>query len=385
MLRHFCRGALCLLIFPGSTAAEVPGPARESLVFARDEVEGRGYRIPAVVRTKKGRLLAFCEQRVGLHDHARNDIVMKVSDDDGKTWGKLQVLADDGGDSLNDPRAVVLGDGRILLLYERYPEGYHTIKSGHTEMAELGYGGPHNVRSYITQSDDEGRTWSKRREITREIRGQDVISVGSPGIGIQLTRGAHKGRVIFACYETIPSGGDKRIWCTRAMFSDDGGDSWNLGARIDEAGLGGFGNEAQVAELGDGSLLFSARNQGGTIRKHAVSKDGGATWSPYRLAGDLVTPACMASVIRYSWPGDGGSGLLLHSLPSGKGRSNGMIFSSADDGASWAPVARVQPQGFAYSCLVPLEDGAVGCLYEGAGYKEIRFAVLPAKVFAPRR
>lgn len=373
---------LLAAMFVVPVAAELPSPSRESLVFARGEVEGHGYRIPAIVKTKSGRVLAFCEQRVGLHDHAENDMVMKASDDGGKTWGPLQVIAEEGGDSLNDPRAVVLESGRVLFLYKHYPKGYHARAGGHMKMAELGYGGPRNVRSWIMHSDDEGKTWSKPREITKSIRRKDAISVGSPGIGIQLQRGKHEGRVVLACYETIPTGGGNREWTTCAVFSDDGGESWTLGARIHEAGLGGFGNEAQVVELADGSVLFSARNQGGKIRKLAVSRDGGRTFSPYRLAEELVTPACMASVIRFSGPADGDPGVLLHSLPFGKGRSNGVIFSSRDDGKSWEPVAAVQPKGFAYSCLVKLQNGDVGCLYEGAGYKEIRFAVVEAAVFS---
>ena len=134
-----------------------------------------------------------------------------------------------------------------------------------------------------------------------------------------------------------------------------------------------------LVELADGGVLFSARNQGGSKRKLAVSGDGGKTWSAYRLADDLVTPACMASVIRYSWPEKGKPGLLLHSLPHGKGRSNGQLFASRDEGKTWKPVAAIQPKGFAYSCLVVMKNGDVGCLYEGAGYKEIRYAVVPAE------
>ena len=73
--------------------------------------------------------------------------------------------------------------------------------------------------------------------------------------------------------------------------------------------------------------------------------------------------------------------MLLHSIPVGDKRSQGTIFCSLDDGKSWDAVAKVQTGGFAYSCLVKLPDGEVGCLYEGAGYKEIRFAVIGRRAF----
>lgn len=45
-----------------------------------------GYRIPSLLVTKRGSILAFSERRLGLHDHAQNDIVLKRSTDNGKTW-----------------------------------------------------------------------------------------------------------------------------------------------------------------------------------------------------------------------------------------------------------------------------------------------------------
>ena len=55
-----------------------------SVVFRKGEYYG--YRIPSVVVSKKGTVLAFCERRVGLHDHAQNDMVLKRSSDGGRTW-----------------------------------------------------------------------------------------------------------------------------------------------------------------------------------------------------------------------------------------------------------------------------------------------------------
>ena len=70
--------------------------------------EEYGYRIPVLSISQKGTLLAFCERRVGLHDHAQNDIVLRRSLNGGKSWQPLQVLAEEGGDSLNDPCVVAI-------------------------------------------------------------------------------------------------------------------------------------------------------------------------------------------------------------------------------------------------------------------------------------
>ncbi len=348
-------------------------------VFELAEANGSqtGYRIPALAVSKKGTLLAFCEQRVGLRDHAENDIVLRRSLDGGQTWLAMQVVAEEGGDSLNDPCVVVLESGRILLRYTRFPKGVHANKSKQTEIAEPGYGGPKNVRIYLTHSDDEGESWSSPRDVTRVMRREEAISLGSPGVGLVLTQGPHKGRILFPNYEVYHLGGGKRKSANSILYSDDGGESWHLTATIAEAESDGFGDEAQLAELSDGGVLLTARDEpGGKFRKLSVSRDGGETWSPHRIATDLMTPPCMSSVLRYSWPSEGKPGVLLHTLPHRKDdrRENGTILVSRDEGATWTAARVIAPGDFAYSCLARLPNGDIGCLYETDDYHRIVFA-----------
>ncbi|TWU13983.1 Sialidase precursor [Symmachiella macrocystis] len=340
-----------------------------------------GFRIPALARTNSGTLLAFAERRLGLHDHAENDIVLRRSLDGGRSWQPLQIVAEAGGDSLNDPCVVVLDSGRILLRYTHFPKGVHARTTKHTVIAEPGYGGPKNVSLFLTHSDDDGATWSKPRNVTRDMRRKTAISVGSPGAALQLTRGPHQGRIVFPNYEVYHLGGDKRKSANSVSYSDDGGASWKLSGTIAEPGPKGFGNEAQLAELAGGGILLSARDQeGGTVRKLSVSSDGGATWSPHRLATDLLTPQCMSSVMRYTWPNDQQTGVLLHTLPHTKDkRANGTIMISRDEGQSWKPARVIVPAGFEYSCLIRFPDGDIGCLYETDHCRSIDFQRLKAK------
>ncbi|MDB4491786.1 glycoside hydrolase [bacterium] len=349
------------------------------VVYSFDQASNTGYRIPSVIRMKNSRLLAFCERREGFHDHVKNDIVLRSSDDEGMTWNTLQVLAEEGDDSLNDPCAVVLDDGRVLLHYKRYPRGYHARKSTHTEMADAGYEGSRTCRSCQMESTDEGRTWTTPHEITRQIRRPEMVACGSPGISIQLQRGKHKGRIVFPLYQTLPLGDDQRTWKTCAVYSDDGGKTWVRGESIDEGGTSGVSNEAQLVELSDGSIMISARNQGGLQRKLAVSRDGGAHFESYRVAGELTTPTCMASVLLYE------PDLLLHTIPYGTERADGRLFSSSDDGKSWQDILTIEPGEFAYSGLVNLDHGDVGCLYETRrdGRFEIHFKRIPKHLITP--
>jgi len=363
--------------FAAAPSAEEARPVQALENMTVSDVFGRGedgypqVRIPSVVVTPKGTVLAFAEARQA-GDHSENDIVLKRSLDGGATWQPLQLIAEMGGDSLNDPCAVALREaGRVLLMYQRYPKGYHTRKMAHTEAAELGYGGPRNTQTFLTRSQDEGATWSDPEDITRSIRRPDAISVGSPGVGIELKNG----RILFPLYEVMPPGEDHRQWHNCAAISDDGGVTWRPGARVPEGSLEGDANECQLEELSDGTVIMDARQTSGNFRKGARSRDAGETWEPMYLVPDLVAPPCMGSILRVAAPGKGGD-LLLASLPNTlKKRENGTLFLSRDGGQTWPEKRTLYRGGFAYSCLTQVAEGRVGCLFERDGYAHITFAV----------
>jgi len=229
---------------------------KRTVVYSYNKVTGDkyGYRIPALVTAKNGTLLAFAERRIDLSDHAQNDIVLRRSKDNGQTWGKIIVVAEDGKNLLNDPCVVVFESGKILLMYQRFPYGYHARNSGWIKMAHKGYDGPYNTKSLLKYSDDDGIFWSDPLDITHQIRDTDAISVGSPGRGIQLSSESFKGRIIFPLYETIPDGKGGRTWRNRVAYSDDKGITWKLSERIPRDGMKGYGNEAQVVEISDGTI-----------------------------------------------------------------------------------------------------------------------------------
>jgi len=296
-------------------------------------------------------VLAFAERRVGFHDHAQNDIVLKRSSDNGKKWSEIKVIAEMGKNSLNDPCAVMLESGRILLMYQMFPYGIHARNDGWIQMADNGYDGPRNTKTFMIHSDNEGETWSEPRDITKIIRPNNRISVGSPGIGIQLTRGKFKGRIILPLYFARRLNENDRDWTNAVAWSDDEGLSWHISNDIPEAGHTGKGNEAQVVELTNGSILFIARNQGGLFRKYSVSRDGGQTWENMRVHYDLPGVACQGSVLRYSF-GKGEDNLMVHSNPASRyRRTKGTVRFSYDDGQSWMIAREIAPSEFFYLLL----------------------------------
>jgi len=332
------------------------------------------YRIPALVVSKHGTLLAFAEGRQTLSDHAQNDIVLKRSVDEGKTWGYLQVVHEAGSNVLVNPCAVVLDSGRILLMYQCFPAGYHSRSLG-TNILRLtpGLKGDAVSLTLLRFSDDDGATWSPPRNVTRQTkRPTEVTSTTSgPGIGIQLQRGRHKGRILIPTSESWWVG-DRRSNNATVCFSDDGGKTWRRSQPArDNAGVD---SEMQVVELSDGSVLLNARSSHGhQCRKVALSRDGGETWSPLRDEPQLPEPECMGSILRYSWPESGASRILFSNPASTTGRTNGVVRLSLDEGQTW-PVSRtIEPGGFAYSCLALLPNGEIGLLFEANDYQQIKF------------
>jgi hypothetical protein len=332
-----------------------------------------GYRIPSLITTREGTLLAIAERRLGLHDHSQNDIVLKRSEDNGETWSEVQVIYEDGKNSLNDPCAVVLNSGRILLIFQKYPYLVHSRSEGDIQIADTGYDGPRNTRSYITYSDDDGKTWSKPREITKQVRPSERISIGSPGVGIQLKKGEYAGRVVFPIYETKKITENQRVWGNSVVFSDDEGETWHICNEIEHYDQMGYGNEAQIAEQSDGGIILIARNEGGLFRKYAQSEDGGQTWTNMRLNFELPGVACQGSLISVQSESNN-QNIMIYSNPADFNfRTKGVIRLSYDDGITWPVAKKIPADFFAYSCLTQMADGKIGLLYETENYREIVF------------
>jgi sialidase-1 len=366
-------GMLLLLLVP----LQAWGASPEIVDVFVPKADGfASIRIPAVLVTKQGTVLAFAEGRAAEADQAKNKIVLKRSTDGGKTWGIIATIAEDGERALNNPCAVLEREsGLVLLMYQSYPAGV-AERSG---KIQTGHDGDLIVRNFVITSADEGQTWSKPRDVTSETkRAEKVTTIASgPGIGIQLHQGQHAGRLLIPFNE-----GPFGQWNIYAAYSDDRGQTWQMG----EVAPGGLVdapngsktsmvNEAQFVELQDGAIRFNVRRWAGKpVRKTCVSRDGGVTWSAVEDAPELRDPGCMASVVRYTGLEDGKKSRILFSGPQSTKRENGTVFLSYDEGATW-PIHRVlYKDSFGYSCLTSLPDGTIGCLFEVDGTRRMVFA-----------
>lgn len=317
------------------------------------------FRIPAILTTMKGSLLAFAEGRKnGSSDTGDIDLVMKRSDDNGKTWSELSVIWDDGMNVCGNPAPVqdrLTGNIYLLSTWnlgsDREPE---IIKEKSTDTR----------RVFVLVSSDNGSTWSKPKEITGFVKkpGWTWYATG-PGHGIQLKRGARKNRLVIPC-DHIEAGTEK--YFSHIIYSDDNGLSWHIGGTTPQDQV----NECTVAELNDGTLMLNMRNydRSQKSRKVSLSKDGGETWSDIYPDPMLIEPLCQASLLTYSYA-DSWKGRLLFLNPADENRRTNMTLRvSYDEGKTWAASKVLHPGPSAYSDLTRMKGGGIGCLYE-AGKK----------------
>lgn len=353
----FSKFAVCVIVL-GLSVVPVRSADKDNkkgplstVIYESGKQDYHTYRIPALVVTSKGTLLAFCEGRkTSRSDHGDIDLILRRSSDGGQMWEQQRIVYEEGGTdkiTIGNPCAVVDKETEIVWL---------------TFCRD-------NDRVFITHSADDGECWAKPREIMKEVKEPEWgwYATG-PGHGIQLQRGKYKGRLVIPC-----DCGDSKGWGnwdqkgrSLVIYSDDHGQTWTRGS-ITEKGM----NECEVVELTDGSLLLSMRNyRGPKLRAFAFSKDGGCTWSSPRHHDQVYCPTCQASIHRYSWQPN----IILYSGPGGPGRGDLTVRLSYDEGHTW-PITKVLEKGpSAYSRSEVLPDGRVCCLFEDDGYKRIVFS-----------
>lgn len=335
-------------------ATQIKGP-ETSIVFEPVPGEYASMRIPALVVTKKGTLLAFCEGRIGTaSDWADMDMLMRRSTDGGRTWGPIKVIAPrQGGKPTSNPTPIVDKNGIIHLLYQR-----------------------DYARAYYTQSKDDGQTWSPAIDITyafEEFKPEYDWKVLAPGPGhsIQLK----SGRLLVPVWLSDPS----RLKPHRShspsriatIYSDDLGKTWHRGELVPQ-------NEPEVrnpsetmaVELEDGRVMLNIRHSAETRRRAvSYSGDGISGWTKPVLDKELFEPVCMAGIIRVSGSEKGGKARLLFTNPDSENiekhpRKNLTAKLSYDEGQSW-PIEKVLNEGpSGYSDVAVGPDGTLYCLYE---------------------
>lgn len=233
-----------------------------------------------------------------------------------------------------------------------------------------------NMRIWSTYSDDDGETWSKPADLTPMIKEDWMLFCGTgPGVGIQVKKGQHAGRLIVPIY--VANQNWTSAQASTCIYSDDYGVTWKRTetSPLEAAGTdlstmnngGAILTESQIVEMNDGTLIQFCRNVSGSL-KYSVSNDSGTTWeAPIRDTG-VPEVYCQLTATHYPEMIDGKEAVILAN-PNGPARNNGTVriglYNPENKTFEWKYSQLVKSGSYAYSCLSVLPNGNIGLFYEG--------------------
>jgi sialidase-1 len=342
-----------VLMMPVAAAAS-PGETGE--LFRQGQAGVHTYRIPALIETRKGTLLAVADAR---HESARDmpariSLVMRSSHDRGRTWSPMVTIREVPEGGVGD--ASLLLDrktGRVWCFHSYGPPGigWATAKPGARTGATT-------FQFHAIYSDDEGATWSEPRDLTPQVKDPGWQAMfATSGTHIQTS----KGRLLVPMVVRDAQG----VVSSRNAYSDDRGETWKTGAAI-----GPGTDESKCVELPRGVIMQNMRSN--ERRAVALSYDGGVTFGEVTHDAALIDPVCNAGIAR------AGNRLIFTNAASTK-RENLTIKSSADWGKTWTVQGVLHQGPAAYSTVIALHDGSLAVMYEcgeKSAYERIVFARL---------
>ena len=295
-------------------------------------------------------------------DYKGIDLVVRRSTNNGKSWTQPQIVHADPAAASGNPTPVVDQESGKVLLAFRLTQNVGRGK---------------RLRPLLVVSDDDGVTWSSPRDLgelaarPKTLPKNASITPG-PGHGLQLTRGPHKGRLLFPTYEGFDTRSKlqgKDDGHSYALYSDDGGATWAFGKPTD------YGGENSLAELSDGSALMVIRTRAlassARMKRFAVSRDGGSSWQPSYESQDIVESVCQTPMLRLGELGKKKDLLVLTSpavQATGRwdktARRDLTVYVSSDDGRSWTEELLAHPGGASYSDFVTDDAGGMHLIFE---------------------
>jgi len=363
-------------------------------VFVSGTEGFKSYRIPAIISLPNGQLLAFAEGRVhGAGDFGDINIVLKHSNDKGKTWGALQNVAEFDTLQAGNPAPVLdISDpqypkGRIFLFYN----------TGNNHEGEVRKGKGYKQVWYKT-SIDGGYTWSDAVNITLQVHRPYQPSINTaynfsedwrtyantPGHAMQFQTGQYKGRIYVAANHSAGQPQKRGMdYDAHGFYTDDHGKTFHLGASLNVPGS----NESMAAELSGGRLMMNSRNQKGDIKARivSVSSNGGQTWDTSYFDHNLPDPVCQGSILNIGKKRKKNMIAFCNAADT-TNRDNLTLRISYDDAKTWKksilldkssnPYENKHKDYTAYSDIVKISENKIGVLYEKGNYAQIVFTVV---------
>ncbi|MCK3683213.1 sialidase family protein [Maribellus sp. YY47] len=352
------------------------------------------YRIPGLVTTNEGTLIAVYDNRYNNSKDLQEDIDigMSRSTDGGQTWEPMKVIMDMGEwgglpqdlNGIGDPSVLYDPVNHTIWVAAVWMHGFDKNQMGWW-ASKPGMSPEETGQFMLVKSTDDGLTWSEPINITEQIKDPAwQYLLQGPGMGITL-----KDETLVFPAQFKADLGEKAIDGhqytphSTIIYSKDGGETWTIGT-----GAKTNTTEAQVVELSDGSLMLNMRDDRNRKDKSetngravAITKDLGKSWEIHPSSNSaLQEPNCMASLIAANLELEGETKqVLFFSNPNNKNqRTNMTIKASLDEGMTWPEAYQLELNeagGFGYSCMTMVNENTVGILYEGV--KELYFQSIP--------
>lgn len=343
----------------GNPAGEMRIYKQQSELWTASMAGSQYYRIPAIINTNDGGILALTDDRFGstqdLGNHKIN-VVARKSMDGGLTWGdEILVAAGDGSSDAaygyGDPAVVRTLNGKLICLMAAGKSSY----SG--GMLHMGY----------TESSDNGATWSAPVDIYSSIdkNGTTFQSVfTTAGKGVTFSNG----RVAFAMNGKVNGTTNEYI-----IYSDDEGATWTISPTIAFSGA----DESKLEIMNDNSLLVSVRrggfnsmaNRGYNRTTGDASGNGIDDWGTQGNWGnEMNANGCNADILYYNRETENADRLdvIFHTLTKTYStfRKDLRLYMSFDQGTTWKEAFQLQPGYAAYSSMQKLANGDLAIIFE---------------------
>ena len=355
------------------------------------------YRIPSLVATNDGTVVAFCNDRIGsLKDHADEVALVCAVKKPGVPWSGVRTLARVPGWACHIGSAVYDDTvDRILLFFQRSPVAKDEFGKYTPEQLELlarrrseairhaqEHGIPSGSRRLI--SEDGGETfYEEAHEVAKAMQthwdGKQYPVSGSghgSAHGIRLRHGKYAGRLLCPTRTKIGDYSDwekiKECVYNNAIYSDDHGVTW-AATQCVQVGTA----EGTLMERGDGSILYNSRAYFRDGKRYlAVSHDGGESYGEFstdEFLQEEVRMGCNASLLRVELEAlrdrtflpDGAKDVVLFCNPRAQTRRRMTVCVSFDSGAHFEEAKVVFDGPCAYSSLdYDKKSGHFFLLYE---------------------